>query len=134
MDGGVYYKIELNGAVYATTSKNYFTIPLSSGVNKLKVTTDQECQGHFEKIINLPYRALIYPNPFEGLLTINLGKDLSNTAMVIIRNSNGSVIYRKQHAVNSGIVSLELSGIDKGIHFLTLSLKGSETVYKIIKN
>lgn len=134
LQGGASYNINLNGMLYATT-ENQVTLSLSKGMNKLTVTTDKECQGIIQKDIIVANKALVYPNPFESTLNLSIGNDIVNKAAVQICSvKTGQVLYGKQYPNQSGIISLDLSSLGKGVYILKLSLDDSETLYKIIKN
>jgi hypothetical protein len=134
LQGGASYNINLNGMLYATT-ENLVTLSLSKGMNKLTVTTDKECQGIIQKDIIVANKALVYPNPFESTLNLSIGNDIVNKAAVQICSvKTGQVLYAKQYSNQSGIISLDLSSLAKGVYILKLSLDNSETLYKIIKN
>lgn len=134
LQGGTTYMVNLNGALYPTTDSQ-ITLPLSKGMNKLTVTTDKECQGVIQKDIIVSNKVLIYPNPFESTLNLAIGNDVVNQANVQICSvKTGQVLYAKQYLNQSGIISLDLSSLGKGVYVLKVSLDNSETLYKTIKN
>ncbi|MDF3076837.1 MAG: type sorting protein [Sphingobacteriaceae bacterium] len=132
MEGGDAYNIELNGIFY-TTKSSQITLPLSEGSNSLKVSTDKACQGVVEKIINLSGEVLLYPNPVEKILTLNLGNQSSRKANVEVRDLAGKLIFAKQYTNEYGVIEADLSTLNSGIYVLKLSLDNSDTIYKIVK-
>ncbi|SEO64952.1 IPT/TIG domain-containing protein [Mucilaginibacter gossypiicola] len=132
MDGGASYDIKLNGVSYKTTN-NTISLPLNKGSNALTVGTDKLCQGIIEKIINIS-GSLPYPNPFQNTLHINIGKRTAITVILKIYSLNtGLLKLTKNYTNQSGVISMDVSGLEKGVYSLNVTVDGKETVYKIIK-
>lgn len=132
MDGGSSYDIKLNGVSYKTND-SIISLPLSKGSNTLTVSTDKICQGIIEKIINIS-GSLPYPNPFQNILHINIGKRVATKASLKIYSLNtGLLKLTKDYTNQSGVISMDVSSLDKGVYSLNVVIDGKETVYKIIK-
>jgi hypothetical protein len=133
LGGGVNYTIKLNGVQYNTTESS-INLPLSLGDNEVEVTTDKLCQGIFKKIFNIESRIIPYPNPFQSALKLNLGiKSVGSVVVEIHDLANGKLVYLKQYANQSGILSLELGELKNHVYSLKLTRDGKENVYKILK-
>ena len=133
LGGGVNYTIKLNGVQYNTTESS-INLPLSLGDNEVEVTTDKLCQGIFKKIFSIGQRIIPYPNPFQSALKLNLGnKNIGSVAVEIHDLADGRLVYLKQYANQSGILSLDLGELKNHVYSLKLTRDSKETVYKIIK-
>ncbi|MBC7912512.1 MAG: IPT/TIG domain-containing protein [Pyrinomonadaceae bacterium] len=130
--GAGLYKIDLNGMLYSTSNSD-ITLPLEAGTNKLKVTTDLECQGTFEKSINLSEIVIVYPNPVENTLHIKLGNSTSKTIITQLYTIDGKLINKQQHINDNNMLQLELSTLQAGWYLLKLTQENSESYYKILK-
>lgn len=128
LDGGNTYQIKLNEETYFTSASE-ITLELKNGVNKLVVSTDKICQGTFEEEIFVDIKALVYPNPFQDILNIQLDDRETKSVWVTVLNSAGLVVYKKSHTAQNGFIPVNLSELESGIYFLNL---GTRT-YKILK-
>jgi sugar lactone lactonase YvrE len=132
LNGGDNYTIQLNGKEYKT-SNSLITLPLKTGSNKLMVTTDKLCQGTVEQTIDLS-GITPYPNPFQDVLYINLGENVSAVAFIkIFKVNDGRQVFSQKFTNQSGIVRLDVSNLKFGVYTLNLSLDNKESVFKIIK-
>ncbi len=132
MEGGGIYNISLNGTVF-TTTKSDIIVPLAVGKNTLKITTTNLCQGVYDKVINLPPGITAYPNPFDKVLSLSVGKDLSTTATVEVFDMKGLKVYAGKNSISQGQTAVDLSALTTGSYVLKLTLNNSETHIKIIK-
>jgi hypothetical protein len=133
LTGGENYTIKINGTEYQTSSSS-ITLPLGRGSNKLSVTTDKLCQGTIEQIIDLSGITAPYPNPFEDVLYVNLGETISNLATIKIFNvTSGGLVLSQKFNNQSGVVRLDVSGLQTGVYTLNLVLDGKLSTFKIIK-
>lgn len=133
LDGGSAYNINLNDAVY-TTTKSEITLPLKAGINKLVITTDKLCQGVIEKTIDMSGITMPYPNPFTGVLNVNIGSSVVKDVKVNVVNVlSGKSVHTDQLSNRSGVLQFDLSGIADGIYYFNLKLDNTKLGYKIIK-
>ncbi|MBC8054853.1 MAG: T9SS type A sorting domain-containing protein [Sphingobacteriaceae bacterium] len=132
LSGSKIYHITLNGRNYST-EKSIIELPLIKGNNSLKVSTENQCQGVFEKIVTLNDKAIVYPNPFENTLNLKLGTEESQKVVIEVKSTDGKQVFKKQYFNADGTISLELSHLAKGVYVLKLSLDNSESFYKILK-
>jgi hypothetical protein len=131
LSGGNTYEIRLNDVVYKT-SNGSITLPLNYGSNRLSVRTDKNCQGIIERIINLSGNTTPYPNPFRDVLHINIGlKTVAKTIINIYDVQYGRLVLHKEFTNESGVLNLDVSGLQESVYSLHLTIDNKSTVYKI---
>jgi sugar lactone lactonase YvrE len=130
--GGASYNINLNGKVY-TTTQNQLSLPLINGTNKVTITTDQLCQGIFDKEI-IVNDFVPYPNPFVNQLYINVGKSVAKQVHVSIFSlASGKEVYAGDCTSKAGILQMDLAALGSGLYYLNLSVDNKISSYKIMK-
>jgi hypothetical protein len=133
LSGGALYLIELNGALYKTTD-NKITLPLRTGNNNLKVTTDRLCQGSFEKLINASGTISVYPVPFQNTISVDIGNVNVNQVMIKMYDSiSGKLVFTNQFSNQSGVLQLDVTRLGIGVYGLYVKLDNSQSFFKIIK-
>jgi streptogramin lyase len=132
LSGGRIYYVNLNGTNY-TTTESHFTLKLNNGNNLVSVTTDLACQGKFEKNILISNVPLVYPNPFEDLITVSIGKNEVQLVKVAVYAADGKLVYTSTYYNVIRVIPLNLSTLKTGLYVLRLNVGSSETVFKIIK-
>ncbi|TSD64003.1 T9SS type A sorting domain-containing protein [Inquilinus sp. KBS0705] len=133
LDGGSTFNITLNDVNYTTTQKE-ITLPLLVGTNKIRITTDNLCQGVVEKTITLNDKVKPFPNPFTNILYVNIGNAKTNKVQVkIVSVLDGKQTYSNSYTNKSGILELDLSALANGVYYLSLNLDDKQSGYKIIK-
>jgi hypothetical protein len=130
--GGTMYKVELNGIIH-TTSKDQMTLPITEGDNTLRITTDNLCQGVVEKHIRISEGIQPFPNPFDRIVSLDLGEGRAQLAEVEVRDFLGKLVYAKRLSSTIGIPQLDLGDLIPGVYTLRLMLDQRETYYKIVK-
>ncbi|AYL95430.1 IPT/TIG domain-containing protein [Mucilaginibacter celer] len=132
LDGGAAYNIRLNGVNYQTTQSS-ITLPLNTGSNSLSVSTDKLCQGVIDQVINVA-GIIPYPNPFQNTINVNIGQNVAAKATIRIYEINsGALKLTKDYFNQSGVLSIDVSSLGRGIYSLNLTIDGINSVYKIIK-
>lgn len=131
LEGSETYFVELNGHL-TKTALNELQLSLSSGLNKLKVYTDKQCQGIIERSFFVD-AVQIYPNPFDTELTLILGQEYSGTIKVSIRNIAGIQVYQKDHLPEGRVLNLKLEDLAPGPYVLQLSSGIHQSVHKILR-
>ncbi len=134
LKGGDFYNIQINDEVYLT-SKSSFDLKLNQSVNKLKVTTNIDCQGGFEETLLLTDKASAYPNPIVNVNTVSvdLGFDTDARMNVQIFNLNGKLLYTNTAEAYYGKLDIDLSGYSNGMYLIKVSGTESSHEFKIIK-
>ena len=133
LDGGQVYYIELNGVNYQTNDSS-ITLDLDKTENVLKVRTEKDCQGSFEKTIVLADAILAYPNPIGNEdMTIYVGSLSSEQVNISLFNVSGTRVFRKAYVPEAGTLRMNLSNFPGGVYLLNVSTQQSLKTFKIIK-
>ena len=132
LDGGSVYKVELNGKLMVTAD-NKIQLELVNGNNTLKISTDKECQGVFEKTYLYATRPVAYPNPFESHFTVNLGFVALSEVKAEIRTTGGELVYRTEYPPGGTSFVVEPRDLPAGIYLLKVSTNEFESVIKVVK-
>jgi len=72
LSGGDVYNITHNG-ITSQTARSTYHLTLKSGLNTIKITTGNECQGIFEEQYFKSETVVMAPNPFEDELILYIG-------------------------------------------------------------
>ena len=70
----------------------------------------------------------VFPNPAGDLINISYGFTNPNTQLVLT-NLTGQTVYESQQQLQS----IDLSGLEKGIYFLRISIAGESCIKKVFK-
>lgn len=129
---GDIYNIHFNEELIVTKEKQV-TLSLKQGVNSITVTTDKDCQGVYKKQINLNDDIIVYPNPFEDVLYLNLGSDSSAYAQVSIYDSTGKLMLDRISEVYKKTLMINAEFLQSGIYHVVLKTENAENNFKIVK-
>lgn len=132
MNGAKAYTIELNGKSMQTENQ-LISLPLYDEVNNLKVSTNQSCQGNFEETVHLKNSFLIYPNPVNESLSIDLKSLTSDTVEIAIFTEAGLLIHSKTYLVKQSKIELNTSAFSSGIYLLRVKNDKLNKSFKLIK-
>ncbi len=130
INGGSYYPLGLNGNSFhspivvssgKTVSANYSTYV--TGILKVENPI-----GINESISMELIR--IFPNPTNGIVTIDLGETKSNLNLTLT-NALGQVVLTKNYS-STNHINLDLDA-PKGIYFLQLEVDGDVITKKVVK-
>ena len=134
LSGGSNYNITLNGITTITT-ENEITLELITGINELRVTTDKDCQGVYEKTINNITETLVYPNPIadNSDLNINISDSAIEKVQVTLYSLIGEVLFSKQITFENGKSKINVSNLSTGVYILNINTGKSQTNHKVIK-
>jgi len=133
LDGGSIYYIDLNGSITSTT-ESQIELDIIKGINTLKVSTDKDCQGVYNKTFNNFETIKIYPNPiYDNQLTINMANVTLENVDVKLYSMIGKVIISKAFKLQNGAVTMDLPEMSAGIYILDLNDGNTTTNFKIIK-
>ncbi|MBT7851331.1 MAG: carbohydrate-binding protein [Formosa sp.] len=132
LDGGEVYYITLNDETFITDESS-IALTLSIGENILSVKTNKECQGVYEKTIVVGSEPILYPNPVQDMLFINIG--LTNLARIPVEiyDLTGKLIVFKTYSPTSNTLSIDVSNIESGFFVLKITTSEKTHNYKIIK-
>ena len=132
MQGAKEYTVEINGKSMQTESKELI-LPLSDEINNISVITNQLCQGKFEDIVILENSFLIYPNPVNESLSIDLKSLTSDTMEIAIFTEAGLLAHSETYLVKQSKIELNTSALSTGIYFLRLKNDKINKTFKLIK-
>ncbi|WP_111683809.1 T9SS type A sorting domain-containing protein [Winogradskyella tangerina] len=131
LSGNTKYHVEFNGELL-TTYNSSLQFELVQGENILKVSTDLECQGTFEKRFIYAQDFLIYPNPFNESFKIYNGI-LDDDVSVEIYSALGQLMVSKK-LKNRGLeMAVDTKSLPSGIYLVKLKSETSTSFQKIIK-
>lgn len=98
------------------------------GEIKVVVVLSSENPTTFVNIENVDFDAvLVYPNPSNGLFTINLGADEASVSVIDLA---GRVVFESLNAVND--LNVDLSKEMAGVYYVNIIRNGITTVEKVI--
>ncbi|MFK7756702.1 MAG: choice-of-anchor J domain-containing protein [Flavobacteriales bacterium] len=72
----------------------------------------------------------VFPNPSTGLVNIQLGN--TQDQLVEVFNLSGQKVFSNNFQANSGIISLDLSDLSKGIYTVNLTSEGAVATEKLV--
>jgi len=131
LEGSDIYFVELNGKL-TKTSMSELQLSLKTGLNKVKVYTDKQCQGMIERSFFVD-AVQVYPNPFDTELNLILGSEYQGAIKVGISDMGGRIIYSKNHQSDGGLLKLNLEDMPPGSYLLEVSSREHRTVLKILR-
>ena len=131
MFGSDRYNIEFNGELF-TTHNTTLTLQLQQGINDLKVSTDLECQGTYEKRIFIGDDFLVYPNPFNNQLTIYNGIE-DEEVTVNVYSSYGQLVLTKTMINHGTDMIIDTNSLTEGVYLISIHSQTMISTYKIIK-
>ena len=132
LSGSDLYYAEVNGDRRSYKLDN-FTLQLRPGMNTVKISTPQECQGvHVEQVF-ISEQIKHYPNPVQGELNLVIpGEDRETT--VAIYSRSGSLIKSYQEQIPfSRIVTINTTGLRTDIYVVKVNGQTVEQTFKMIK-
>ena len=132
LSGSDLYYAEVNGERRSYKLDN-FTLQLRPGMNTVKISTPQDCQGiHVEQVF-ISEQVKHYPNPVQGELNLVIpGEDRETT--VAIYNRSGSLIKRyKEQIPFSRIVKINTTDYGTDIYVVKVNGQTVEQTFKMIK-
>ena len=131
MSGSTSYNIDFNGEQF-TTHNSSLSLPLQNGMNHLKVSTDLECQGVYEKQIFVTDGFAVYPNPFNDFVYIHNGKKDENVT-VSLYSTYGQLVFSETY-INKGVEKrVNTNDLATGIYLVTVQSDSTTSTYKMVK-
>ena len=132
--GGVNYTIDLNGTI-TTTTENQISLPLLQGINHLKVTTNQDCQGVHRETINNSLKTIVFPNPIinDNKLNIITGDTSIKRVDIELYSILGEILMSQSLNLNSGKTILDTSSLSTGMYLLVVKTDRAQLNFKILK-
>ncbi|MDI9337785.1 MAG: glycine-rich protein [Alphaproteobacteria bacterium] len=132
LSGSNNYTVLVNGKTYQTSSNN-LNLPLSNGVNKIVVKTENACQGIYEETILVSETLSLYPNPTSNQITLNVGGSETKLQVRLV-TEQGRYLFSKEVILdNYRNVVLDLSGYPAGVYLLKVNGTTVQGTLKLIK-
>ncbi|NKI25398.1 T9SS type A sorting domain-containing protein [Arenibacter sp. 6A1] len=133
MSNAKQYTIDVNGFEFKTDNPE-MKLPLKEGLNTIKVSTDKDCQGVFEKTIFVPSDIVVYPNPVKDKIYIQLGNDdTSNIVSVNLYSNTGVLLMAKTSPVQNGTAEIDANHLKTGLYSMEIKTQTNKKNIKIIK-
>jgi hypothetical protein len=132
LSGSDLYYAEVNGE-RRSYQLDTFTLQLRPGMNTVKLSTPQECQGiHVEQVF-ISEQVKHYPNPVQGELNLVIpGEDRETT--VEIYDRSGNLINRYQESISfSRMISINTSQLPSDIYVVKVNGQTVDQTFKMIK-
>ncbi len=132
LSGAELYYITLNNETFIT-EQSEIELQLALGENKLRIKTDKDCQGVFEKNIFHNIDPLVYPNPIENMLFISTNTLNADNIPIEIYSLSGKLVFNKTFNTKQNELSLDLSDLSNGFFILKIITSQKTYNYKIVK-
>lgn len=131
LSGSEFYTIEVNG-VAIQTIEDSIIVDLNNGNNILKISTSLPCQGIYEERIVVAERPILFPNPIDEFVTIQVNGNNQDTFFEVF-GLNGQLISSKTYEGVDKELNVNLSYLPNGFYFLVLTSNNVRYTYKVIK-
>jgi len=131
LTGSVVYEVVFNGEI-RIVENSQIQFDLKSGLNTLKVSTSQACQGIHEETFFTSGTPLLYPNPFREEIAVTLPNN-EQLVEVAIFDYDGKLVRRSNQRVGVSNMQLRFDGLPAGIYFIQLRSETVRGTYKVIK-
>lgn len=132
MSGSDKYLVMINGEIHEVYS-NEFNTTLPTGLNKVRVFTEWDCQGKYFKEIFVPERVSGYPNPTQGPTNLYI-PGLDQEVTVFVLSPDGSTLFKQKQAIGSSrYIPVDLSLLAQGTYILNVQGSTIRQNFKIIK-
>ncbi|WP_201918622.1 T9SS type A sorting domain-containing protein [Aquimarina mytili] len=132
MSGGANYIIDANGFVFSTQD-TFVTLNLRSGINTIKVSADEACQGTYEKTIFISDEVFLYPNPLQDNLNVFLGSNKVQDVELTIYSFLGQRVISKKYTASNSAIQVDTSFLESGIYMVSISFENFQSTFKIVK-
>ncbi|TMU56183.1 Ig-like domain-containing protein [Flagellimonas algicola] len=134
LSGSDLYTVELNGEIFKTTESD-ITLNLNRNENEVRISTEEDCQGIYEKLIILGLKGYVYPNPVDETdLNVYVGGESFEKVQLSVFDIHGALVANHNLETDAnGFVKTNISSLSQGIYFLTVTTINSLTHYKVVK-
>ncbi|MGB1113542.1 MAG: DUF1501 domain-containing protein [Flavobacteriaceae bacterium] len=132
LSGSDLYYAEVNGE-RRSYQLDTFTLQLRAGMNTVRISTPQDCQGvHTEKVF-ISEQVKHYPNPVRSNLNLVIpGED--STASIEIFSRSGSLVSRYEESIPfSRVVTINTSRLAGDIYVVKVNGQTVDQTFKMIK-
>ena len=129
-EGTAPFNVFVNGRSVLQTSLISFSIDVNQG-DLIQVKTSVECEGVFEKQIDLTSEIKAYPNPTNGIFEIALPAAQKQVKIELF-NMQAQLISSKIYAISNGKVQVSIEDKPTGIYIAKVYLD-KPVALKIVK-
>lgn len=132
LSGAKAYQVTFNGKTFSTT-ENRLSFNLESGVNRIAVSTELDCQGEYLEEIYFTEQVKVYPNPTKGPLQLVVsGKD--KEVELTIANISGAIVStEKRNVPENRIIETTLANLSQGLYLISIKGITLKTTHKVVK-
>ena len=114
-------------AVFVTVSLTYSVTVTDANGCSATATATVAGSVSIEEFTNAPSNINVYPNPTNGIFTLEVS---STSYQTLVRNIVGQVI--ESRTANSNVTTFDLSNYEKGIYFLTVIEGTMESTTRVV--
>jgi len=120
---------EFNGEVISVRFRGY-TANAAKGDLALDDVSVFEIVGVDPESIKDDLRLMVYPNPGNGVFNVVISNHDSDNLQIVVTDVLGNVVYSEKSSFSGNIFKdqIDLSGVSKGVYFISVTLVGSETL------
>lgn len=129
LTGSDLYFVEVNG-VRSSTGTNALDIPLSTGLNKIKISTPKDCQGVVEKEIFISEALKFFPNPVVDNLHIVIPGISTQAKIGVFDKAGNQQSFQTLAIPSSRMIKLPMQNLSQGIYLVKVE---SSTINETIK-
>ena len=132
LSGSDLYYAEVNGE-RRSYQLDTFTLQLRAGMNTVRISTPQDCQGvHTEKVF-ISEQVKHYPNPVRSNLNLVIpGEDTK--ASIEIFSRSGSLVSRYEESIPfSRVVTINTSRLTRDVYVVKVNGQTVDQTFKVIK-
>jgi len=99
----------------------------TNNLNKLQIQTEPETITDKESVV--------YPNPVEGVLNVELYKNNESQASIVVFNTMGQVVFqaKKQFSKGANQTQIDFTKYTPGLYILRVKDAQGEKQFKVIK-
>ncbi len=120
---------ETNQTLACTTNGNYAVEVVKGACTD---TSAIEEVSIFTLFKNIPQNGImVYPNPTNGVIHVDLGAD-THESKIVISDVNGSIVKEIQ-SINQRLLTIILNA-PSGTYILTIISNNNKTVFRLVKN
>lgn len=141
LSNGSGFNWEADGGIINTTASNNASVQWNAGPNGMLYVTETDvngCVGYDSLAVTIIFLGVnethentiqVYPNPSNGLLTINL-PEAFNTANLSVYSLGGTLVAQQRISGLNSFISLE--GVAKGTYFMQFENQGTVLHHKVV--
>lgn len=132
LTGSDLYTINLNGNI-SRTNREFIELRLDKDINTLRVSTNKDCQGTFEKIFVSQQTFFAYPNPFHNEVQLQTPFMDTSFKISIYDLAGRRLMNLDTNTDSQGNIQLDIIGLSSGTYVLRAENKTISEVIKLVK-